>query len=221
MVCSSTWIYSKTIASLQSSNNKVFVFTPSMSEPNKIAPIMIKTHKIHFTKLKLWTKQLEFVKIITTHRRAYNERAMPFKLKEGNSQFNMRGTNFDQDTQKKIKKAILYGNTNFRRCQNYSIHMMSQINTPIHSYKNPRIYRQYPKKLVSHLGSFLLKHFSRTNRASYDDFDDNSSSRKLVIFPHFPHSISTPCIFELKICFEKMLQRGQKNGLRINEIKHF
>ena len=39
-------------------------------------------------------------------------------------------SNFDQATLKKHKKAILYGKINFRRRQNYSIHMMSQINAP-------------------------------------------------------------------------------------------
>ena len=49
-------------------------------------------------------------------------------------------SNFDQATQKKIKKAILYGKINFNDAKNCGTNMMSQINAPIHSYKNPRIY---------------------------------------------------------------------------------
>ena len=43
---------------------------------------------------------------------------------------------------KKIKKAILYGKNNFNNAKYYGINMMSQINAPIYSCKNPRIYYQ-------------------------------------------------------------------------------
>ena len=74
---------------------------------------------------------------------------------------------------------------------------------------------KYPKKWQKNLGSHflkLLKLFSKTNRASYDDLDDNSSSRKILIFPHFPHSTSTPCIFERVFVFE-LREKGGKGCL--------
>ena len=49
-------------------------------------------------------------------------------------------SNFDQATQKKIKKAILYGKINFNNANYYGIIMMTKTKAPIHSCKNPRIF---------------------------------------------------------------------------------
>ena len=84
--------------------------------------------------------------------------------------FNLKSS-FDQATQKKYKKAILFGKINIKVYQNYSINMMSQINVPIYSHendKNPVIYyklkiNEYEKKSF---GNFYL-----ANGTSYIDSD--------------------------------------------------
>ena len=80
---------------------------------------------------------------------------------------------------KKYKKAILYGKINFRRCQNYSIHMMSQINAPIHSYKNPQIYYLETWKQcfgIWHLTFRIYFNSYRANETRYIDSEVNLRS---------------------------------------------
>ena len=82
--------------------------------------------------------------------------------------FNFK-SNFDQATQKNYKKAILYGKINFKRCQNYSIHMMSQINAPIHGYEKDQK-RTHPYFLNENEKENI---FYLANEASYNVLELN------------------------------------------------
>ena len=78
--------------------------------------------------------------------------------------------NFDQTTQKKIKKAMLFGKINSNNANYHDIIMMPKTNAPIHSYESPQIYYQPPKSSVSFSFSFFGNLFLK-NDAPYDDSD--------------------------------------------------
>ena len=94
--------------------------------------------------------------------------------------FNLK-SNFGQATQKKFKKAILYGKINFNNANYYGIIMMSKINAPIHSYKNPQIYYQCPKIWQKKFGNFFCNFFLR-NDTRYVDLDLISVLCFLIFF---------------------------------------
>ena len=103
--------------------------------------------------------------------------------------------------------------------------MMSQIQAPIHSYENPRIYYQYPKKWQKKLGSHgqkKLKHFSTTNRASCDDLElnpvptyfNNLNNLNNRFFQSPEKNIF--CLFDcLFVCLEKLAVQPNSENLAV------
>ena len=81
--------------------------------------------------------------------------------------FNLK-SNFDQASQKKIKKAMLYGKINFKNANYHDIIFMPKANAPNHNYKKALLY------YLANLDNFG-KCF-RPNEASYGDSDIISRS---------------------------------------------
>ena len=115
---------------------------------------------------------------------------------------------FDQATQKKIKKAILYGKFNFNDANYHGIIMMSKPKAPIHSYKNPTICYQNGviiSKPSSSSKLFSFKHFFTTNEASYDDLELNPVP---TLFNNLFQSLENSNCFLFVCLFVWKIQQG-------------